>query len=130
MVRLSCHCQTSLLSLWMIGITFILDRLGTGGGLVMAPDEVLLEILLPLVGAHSTVVFLKPHGSLKDDSTLSVACAARNSNPSGAGLEGPQSTVRSCRIVFGGLQSFLEVPQASAALCCTNGRGPAAAAVV
>lgn len=130
MVGLIRHFHTSLLSLRMIGTTFIFDRLGTGGGLVMAHDEVLLEILLPLVGAHSTVVFLKPHGSLKDDSTLSVACAARNSNPSRTGLEGPSSKITSCRIVFGGLQSFLEVPQASAALCCADGRDPAAAAVV
>ena len=94
----------------------------------MAHEEILLEILLPLAGSHSTVVYLKPHGSLKDDSTLSVACAARISNSSDAVSGG--SEVKSCRIVFGGLQKFLEVPQASAALCSVNGREPAATADV
>ena len=99
-----------------------------GGGLAIAHDEILLEFLLPLVGSLSAVVFLKPHGSLKDDSTLSVACAARNNNRSG--LQGPESSIKSCRIIFGGLQSFLEVPQASAALCSTNDREVAAAAIL
>lgn len=85
----------------------------------MAADEILLEILLPLVGAQSTVIYLKPHGSLKDDSTLSVACTARK--------DGASAGLKSCRIVFGGLQTFLEVPNAAAALCA-NGHQPTAAA--
>lgn len=104
--------------------------LRAGGGLVMGREEILLEIWLPLVGSRSTVVYLKPHGSLKDDSTLSVACAARTSNSSDAGSAGIQSEVQSCRIVFGGLQKFLEVPQTSAALCNADGRDPAVTAAV
>ena len=91
-----------------------------GGGLQMADDgaEILLEILIPLVGPQSTVLFLKPHGSLKDDSTLSVACAARRSTGSNG--------TAACRIVFGGLQSFLDVPKTAGALC-VNGHEPTAA---
>ena len=96
----------------------------------MGREEILLEILLPLAGSHSKVVYLKPHGSLKDDSTLSVACAARISTSSDAVSGGPQSEIKSCRIVFGGLQKFLEVPQASAALCSVNGSEPTATADV
>jgi xanthine dehydrogenase/oxidase len=79
-----------------------------GGGLKMEPEEVLVQIFIPLVGAHSTVLMLKPHGSLKDDSSLSVACAATRDASGG---------LASCRIVFGGLQRFVELPQTAALLC-------------
>ena len=84
----------------------------------MEPDEVLCEVLLPLVGRRTTAVFLKPEASLKDDSTLSLACTARTT---------ADGQIKQVNLMVGGLTSFVPLTLTATALCA--GDGPATAHV-
>ena len=84
----------------------------------MEPDEVLCEVLLPLVGRRTTAVFLKPEASLKDDSTLSLACTARTT---------ADGQIKHVNLMVGGLTSFVPLTLTATALCA--GDGPATAHV-
>jgi len=84
----------------------------------MEPQEVLQEVLLPLVGRRTTAAFLKPEASLKDDSTLSLACTARTT---------ADGQIKHANLMVGGLTSFVPLTLTAAALCA--GDGPATAQV-